>query len=57
MAARGPWFYVDCKGRIAPPMRTRMVAVLVEELEREGVSAGLEVPSDDEIDPNGPAIS
>jgi hypothetical protein len=49
MAARGPWCYVDCKGEIPPPMRERMIAVLVEELEREGVNARVDVPSDDEM--------
>jgi hypothetical protein len=54
MAARGPWCYVDCKGAISPPMRERMIAVLVEELERRGVSARVEVPSDDEMDDTAP---
>jgi hypothetical protein len=45
MAPRGPWCYVDCKGYIPPPMRERMIAVLVEELERAAVSARVEVPS------------
>ena len=45
MAPRGPWCCVDCKGYIPPPMRERMIAVLVEELERAGVSARVEVPS------------
>ncbi len=44
MAPRGPWCKVDCKGFIPPPMRERMIAVLIEELERAGVSARVEVP-------------
>jgi hypothetical protein len=31
-------------------MRERMIAVLVEELERSGVSGRVEVPSADELD-------
>ena len=54
MAARGPWCYVDCKSDIPPPMQERMIAVLVEELEREGVSARVEVPSDDETNSDAP---
>ena len=50
-AARGPWCYVDCKGYIWPAMRERMIAVLVEELERAGVSARIEVPSMNECYP------
>lgn len=45
MAPRGPWCSVDCKGYIPAPMRERMIAVLVEELGRAGVSARVEVPS------------
>jgi hypothetical protein len=51
MAPRGPWCYVDCKGFIPAPMRERMIAVLVEELERAGVSARVEVPSMEECYP------
>jgi hypothetical protein len=51
MAPRGPWCYVDCKGFIPAPMRERMIAVLVEELERAGVSARIEVPSMEECYP------
>jgi hypothetical protein len=54
MAARGPWYYVDCKSDIEPPMQERMIAILVEELEREGVSARVEVPSDDETNWDAP---
>jgi hypothetical protein len=50
LASRGPWCYVDCKGYIPPAMRERMIAVLVEELERSGVSGRVEVPSVDELD-------
>ncbi|GAB3968236.1 hypothetical protein GCM10029978_037290 [Actinoallomurus acanthiterrae] len=49
LAPRGPWVYVDCKGYIWPAMRERMIKILVEELERAGVSARVEVPSDDEL--------
>jgi hypothetical protein len=55
-ASRGPWCYVDCKGYIGPAMRERMIAILVEELERAGVSARLEVPSVDELDYGAPGI-
>lgn len=51
LAPRGPWCYVDCKGYIWPAMRERMIAVLVEELERAGVSARIEVPSMQECYP------
>ncbi|MFG1811568.1 hypothetical protein [Streptomyces sp. NPDC049040] len=47
---RGPWVYVDCKSFISPPMRVRMLAVLVEELERAGVSGRLEVPGESDDD-------
>jgi hypothetical protein len=53
-AVRGPWCYVDCKGSIPPAMRERMIAVLVEELKREGVSGRVEVPSVDELDYDAP---
>lgn len=50
LATRGPWTYVDCKGWIEPAMREQMIAILVEELDRAGVTnARLEVPSEDEI--------
>ena len=48
--------YVDCKGDIRPAMSERMIAILVEELYRAGVSARVEVPSDDELDDDAPAI-
>jgi len=52
-ASRGPWCYVDCKGYIWPVMRERMIAILVEELERAGVSGRVEVPPSDELDYGG----
>ena len=55
-AARGPWCYVDCKGYIWPAMRERMIAIMVEELERAGVSARIEVPSHGELDYGAPGI-
>jgi hypothetical protein len=55
-AARGPWCYVDCKGHIEPAMRERMIAIMVEELERSGVSARIEVPSPSELDYGAPGI-
>jgi hypothetical protein len=52
-ASRGPWCYVDCKGYIEPAMRERMIAILVEELDRAGVSARIEVPAPGERDYRG----
>ena len=54
LAPRGPWCYVDCKGHIPPAMRERMIAILVEELERAGVSGRIEVPFEDEMDDSAP---
>src|SRR5215467_6672950 len=48
--------YVDCKGDIRPAMRERIIAILVEELERVGVSARIQVPSHDEVDDDAPSI-
>lgn len=56
LAPRGPWCYVDCKSSISPAMRRRMIAVLVEELERAGISGRVEVPSVDELDYDGPRL-
>jgi hypothetical protein len=56
LASRGPWCYVDCKGCIPPAMRERMIAVLVEELERAGVSCRVEVPSAGERDYEAPPM-
>ena len=56
LARRGPWCYVDCKGYIPPAMRERMIAVLIEELERAGVSARVEVPAEDELDYDAPPM-
>jgi NAD(P)-dependent dehydrogenase (short-subunit alcohol dehydrogenase family) len=56
LASRGPWFYVDCQGSIPSAMGERMVAVLVEEMERGGVSGRIEVPSEDELDYDAPPI-
>jgi len=50
------WFTSTAKGDIRPAMSERMIAILVEELERAGVSARVEVPSDDELDDDAPAI-
>lgn len=50
LAARGPWCYVDCKGYIWSAMRERMIAILVEELDRAGVSGRIEVPTENEMD-------
>lgn len=50
LAQRGPWLYLDCKGYIAPPMAETLKRILVEELERAGVTdARVEVPGDAEI--------
>lgn len=56
LASRGPWCYVDCKGHIPPAMRERMIAVLVEELERAGVSGRVEMPLVDERDYDAPPM-
>jgi hypothetical protein len=48
-APRGPLLYVDCKSSIPPAMRERMIAILVEELDLAGVSARIEVPTEDEM--------
>jgi hypothetical protein len=56
LAPRGPWCYVDCKGYIPPAMRERMIAVLVEELERAGVNGRVEVPSVEEQDYGAPPM-
>jgi hypothetical protein len=56
LAPRGPWCYVDCKGYVPPPMRERMIAILVEELEHGGIDAHVEVPSDEEMDYTAPAV-
>jgi len=37
-------------------MRERIIAILVEELERVGVSARVQVPSHDEVDDDAPSI-
>lgn len=57
MAPRGPWLYLDCKGWIAPPMRDTLVAILVEELDRAGVSGRVEVPAAGEKDYDTPPIT
>lgn len=57
LAPRGPWCYVDCKGYIPPAMRDRMIEILVEELERAGVSGRVEVPCEDEMDYGVPPMS
>ncbi|GAA1312516.1 hypothetical protein Psi02_76980 [Planotetraspora silvatica] len=56
LAPRGPWLYVDCKGYVPPAMGERMIAILVEELERVGVSGRIEVPSLDELNEYVPAM-
>jgi hypothetical protein len=56
LASRGPWFYVDCQSSIPSAMGERMIAVLVEEMERGGVSGRIEVPSEDELDYDAPPI-
>ena len=45
-----------CKGYIWPVMRERMIAILVEELERAGVSGRVEVPPSGELDYGAPAL-
>ena len=55
-ASRGPWCSVDCKGSIPPAMRERMIAIMIEELERAGVSGRIEVPSPGELDYSAPGI-
>ena len=56
LAPRGPWCYVDCKGYIWSAMRERMIAILVEELDRAGVSGRIEVPAEHEMDYQAPVI-
>src|SRR5262249_13433584 len=55
-SARNERAYVDCKGDIRPAMRERIIAILVEEVERVGVSARVQVPSHDEVDDDAPSI-
>jgi hypothetical protein len=57
LATRGPWCYVDCQGEISPMMRDRLLAILAQELEREGVAeCRVEVASDEEIDYDAPVL-
>ncbi len=49
-AERGPWIYIDCKGRIPDPMKDAFIRILREEIDRSGIQhARLEPPSPESV--------